>query len=126
MSQQNNKTQSTTQQASTSEKDRAMTSTAHYEGSGSTTSDTETQAIAYLFGLLPTQDSQEFEHRCQENPSCHSVVEDTRGFQDMLNYWTDVPAPSGLGDRTLARIQKQIEDDKAGRQHAEEMAGPSA
>lgn len=126
MSSNNTKKQSATQQDTASQKEETMPSPAHYEASGSLTSDTQTQSIAYLFGLLPSQDSQQFEHRCNENPSCSEVLEDTRGFQDMLNYWTDVPAPAGLVDRTLSLIQKQAEDENAGRQHAEGIAGPSA
>ena len=84
------------------------------EGSANMTHDTQTQAMAYLFGLLPSQDSQQFERQIEEDASCKGVLDEARGFQDILSYWTDVPAPSSLSDRTLSFIQEQVEEEKVG------------
>lgn len=68
--------------------------------------DTRTQALAYLFQLLPPQESQQFDHRCQEQSDCQEELEHVRLFQTRLQEWSDVPAPTGLAEKTLLLIQK--------------------
>ncbi len=94
------------------------------EGSANVTHDPQPQAMAYLFGLLPSQDSKQFEKQIEDDSSCRSTLEETRGFQDVLSYWNDVPAPSGLSDRTLSFIQKQTQEEHVGTAAGD--AGPSA
>lgn len=68
--------------------------------------DPHTQTLAYLFGLLPAQESQQFEHLSLEQSDYRNELEDVRCMQAQFKEWQDVPAPTDLAEKTWAFIQK--------------------
>jgi len=66
------------------------------------------EANAYVFGLLPPDIMGQFEQELQQSQSSRDYLEEAKGFQEILGYWSDVPAPVGLAEKTLNAIQKEI------------------
>lgn len=65
---------------------------------------------AYLYGLLSPEESTILEQRVEENPSFSEALQDARRERALFDYWTDVPPPSNLLEKTLLRIQ-QVQDE---------------
>ncbi len=101
-------------QRGSGQQEETMPSPQFAEGSTDVSQDTQAQAMAYLFGLLPSQDSLQFERQIEEQASCRDTLQEAQSFQEILSYWSNSPAPSGLSDRTLSLIQKQTEKEHVG------------
>ena len=77
------------------------------------TSNLSKEAHSYVYGLLPSKTMEEFERQMEQSQAVQDSFEDAKQFQKSLSYWSEVPAPSELAERTFAAIQKKIASDTA-------------